>query len=143
MKLTELFKKKSKTQKRETGDRGEQLACEFLIKHGYEIIARNTQVSHKEIDIVAENDEYTVIVEVKSLSKSFANAQADKTRPSDNIDYAKMQNLLCAARYWKNKHYTGRCVRIDVIEVYLCDLPPKIVHIEDAVNKLTLYRKRR
>ena len=143
MRLSELFKRKSKTQKRKTGDRGEQLACEYLAELGYEIIARNAQISHKEIDIVAENDEYTVIVEVKTLSKSYAEAQAESVRPSDNIDYTKMQNLLYAAQYWKNRHYTGRCVRIDVIEVYLRDEPPKVVHIQDAVNKLTLYRKRR
>ena len=100
-------------------------------------------MSHKEIDVVAENDEYTVLVEVKTLSKSYAEAQAEGIRPSDNIDYAKMQNLLYAAKYWKNNHYTGRCVRIDVIEVYLGDTPPKVIHIEDAVNKLTQYRKRR
>ena len=143
MRLSELFKRKSKTQRRKTGDRGEQIACEFLTELGYEITARNAQVSHKEIDVVAENDEHTVLVEVKTLSKSYAEAQAEGIRPSYNIDYAKMQNLLYAAKYWKNNHYTGRCVRIDVIEVYLGDTPPKVIHIEDAVNKLTQYRKRR
>lgn len=133
----------SKTQKRMIGDIGEDAACKYLTEHGYDVIARNEQVSHKEIDIVAENDDYTVIVEVKTLSVKRTYAETVGKRASEQIDREKTKNLLYAAKTWCNRNYSGRTPRIDVIEVYLGDDPPSIVHIENAINESTLYRKRR
>ena len=143
-----LFKQKKqrtlkKTQKRSVGDLGEDTACEYLHSLGFEIVARNVQISHKEIDIVAEDDTYTLIVEVKSSSKTKAEADGQGSRPSDNVDREKALNILSAAQTWKNRSYTGREVRIDVIEVYLGDTPPTVVHLENAINTQMLYRKRR
>lgn len=145
MNLRSIFKKQTDNtpQKRCVGELGESIACNYLSSLGFEIIARNVHISHKEIDIVAENDEYTLIVEVKTVSKSKKDAQEQSMRPSDNIDKAKMQNLIYAQKGWRTKYYSGRTVRIDVIEVYLGDTPPSVVHIENAVNNRTLYRKRR
>lgn len=145
MSFLSLFKKEpsQKTLKRRIGDKGEDAACSYLCALGYEIIARNAQFSHKEIDIVAQNDEFSLIVEVKTISKSKAEADAEGIRPSDNIDREKMHNVISAAKAWKTKNYTGRQIRIDVIEVYLGDTPPTIIHIENAINTRTLYRKRR
>ena len=146
--LSKLFKadpteQKAKTQKRRIGDRGEDIACKHLSTLGYEIIARNVQISHKEIDIVAENDQFTVIAEVKTLSTTREHAETVGNRASDKIDRQKTENLLYAAKVWCNRNYTGRTPRIDVIEVYLGDDPPAVVHIENAINERTLYRKRR
>ena len=143
-----LFKQKKqrtlkKTQKRSVGDLGEDTACEYLRSLGFEIVARNVQISHKEIDIVAENDEFTVIAEVKTLSTTKEHAETIGNRASDKIDRQKTENLLYAAKVWCNRNYTGRTPRIDVIEVYLGDDPPAVVHIENAINERTLYRKRR
>ena len=145
MSLLSLFKKNKseKTAKRRTGDMGEDIAAEHLKTLGYEIIDRNVQLSHKEIDIVAQNDEYTLIVEVKTISRSKKEADLAGVRPSDNIDRAKMQNLIYAANRWNTKNYSGRQLRIDVIEVYLGDIPAMVVHTENAINPSTLYRKRR
>ena len=143
--ISKLFKKetKRKTAKRSIGDIGEDIACEHLASLGYEIIARNVQISHKEIDIVAENDDYTVIVEVKTTSMKRSEAEALCKRPSDNVDREKAKNVMSAAKSWCSRNYTGRTCRIDVIEVYLGDTPPTITHIENAINTRTLYRKRR
>ena len=96
MNLRSIFKKQTDNnpQKRCVGELGESIACNYLSSLGFEIIARNVHISHKEIDIVAENDEYTLIVEVKTVSKSKKDAQEQSMRPSDNIDKAKMQNLI-------------------------------------------------
>ncbi|MDE6539885.1 MAG: YraN family protein [Ruminococcus sp.] len=50
----------------ETGKTGEDAVCEYLVGEGYRIIARNYRIKGGEIDIIAENDEYTAFVEVKS-----------------------------------------------------------------------------
>ncbi len=146
--LSKLFSKNAapqakKTEKRTIGDIGEDIACEYLRSKGYKIIERNAQISHKEIDIVAENEEYTVIVEVKTLSITEEQAQIEGRRPSDSIDRAKAQNVLYAASAWCSKHYSGRSPRVDVIEIYLGNDVPRVVHIENAINSQTLYRKRR
>ncbi len=146
--LTHLFKPKSpsgtsKTFRRRIGDIGEDIACKYMSKEGYAILARNVQVSHKEIDIIAENDEYTVIVEVKTLSVTKEHAETIGGRASEQIDREKAQNVLDAAKVWCNRNYSGRTPRIDVIEVYLGDDPPSVVHIENAITERTLYRKRR
>lgn len=52
---------------REFGNRGEDLACEYLIKNGYEIVERNKHFSKLcEIDIIAKIKSKTVFVEVKT-----------------------------------------------------------------------------
>lgn len=50
----------------ETGKTGEDAVCVYLEKMGYRIIVRNYRIKGGEIDIIAENDEYTAFVEVKS-----------------------------------------------------------------------------
>ncbi len=146
--LTKLFKGKkeniaNKTFRRRIGDIGEDIACEHLISEGFEIIARNVRYSHKEIDIVAEDNEYTVIVEVKTLSSTRRFAESEGKRASNQIDHEKARNVMLAAERWCRNNYNGRTPRIDVIEVYLGDEVPSVVHIENAINNRTLYRRRR
>ena len=50
----------------ETGRAGEDSVCVYIEKMGYRIIVRNYRIKGGEIDIIAENDEYTAFVEVKS-----------------------------------------------------------------------------
>ena len=52
---------------REFGNKGEDLACEYLIKNGYEILERNKHFSKLcEIDIIAKFKNKVVFVEVKT-----------------------------------------------------------------------------
>lgn len=52
---------------REFGNKGEDLACEYLIKNGYEILERNKHFSKFcEIDIIAKFKNKVVFVEVKT-----------------------------------------------------------------------------
>ena len=52
---------------REFGSKGEDLACEYLVKNGYEILERNKHFSKLcEIDIVAKMKNKVVFVEVKT-----------------------------------------------------------------------------
>ena len=52
---------------REFGNKGEDLACEYLIKNGYEILERNKHFSKLcEIDIIAKFKNKIVFIEVKT-----------------------------------------------------------------------------
>ena len=145
MSIFDIFRDSSdkRTQKKMIGDIGEDIACEYLISQGYSIIARNVRVSKKELDIIAENDLFTVFFEVKTLSLSKDEAERDHHRASEQISQQKAQNTIYAAQSWHNSHYSGKEIRIDVIEVYLGDSPARVVHTQNAINKLSLYRRRR
>lgn len=52
---------------REFGNKGEDLACEYLLKNGYKIVDRNVHFSKFcEIDIIAKLKEKYIFVEVKT-----------------------------------------------------------------------------
>ena len=51
------------------GRRGEEAAVEYLREKGYSILARNWRNVHKELDIIAQEDDELVIVEVKTRSR--------------------------------------------------------------------------
>lgn len=55
-----------KENKRTKGKFGEDIACKYLEACGYEIIERNYQYGHGEIDIIAKDGKTLVFVEVKS-----------------------------------------------------------------------------
>jgi len=59
----------NRTEKRRLGDIGENIACDFLKKRGFEILDRNYLKKWGEIDIVARKDSVIHFVEVKSVSR--------------------------------------------------------------------------
>ncbi|MBQ8459349.1 YraN family protein [bacterium] len=73
---------------REFGNKGEDIACEYLIKNGYEIIARNVHFSKLcEIDIIAKSKKKYVFVEVKTRkSNAFGT-------PMEAITKSKYNNI--------------------------------------------------
>ena len=48
------------------GNKGENIACEYLKKQGYKIIARNLYIGKSELDIIAKDGKTLVFVEVKT-----------------------------------------------------------------------------
>ena len=73
---------------REFGNKGEDLACEYLLKNGYEIVARNVHFSKFcEIDIIAKQKEKYFFIEVKTRkSDSFGT-------PLEAITQKKYHNI--------------------------------------------------
>ena len=56
----------------ELGKIGEQLAVDYLLKNGYEILERNFFYDKAEIDIIAQKEEgIIVVVEVKTRNSAF------------------------------------------------------------------------
>ncbi len=47
------------------GMRAEDLAAQYLVQHGYEILQRNFKNRFSELDIIAKNTEYICCIEVK------------------------------------------------------------------------------
>lgn len=129
------------TDKQILGRLGEDLAADFLIKEGYRILERNRHIGKNEIDIIAEDENFLVIVEVKTRSCLYPESNGFGI-PSRAVDADKRKNTVTAARSYLATHYTEKQPRIDVIEVYLLEQkeqmltpkPIKINHIRNAFD---------
>lgn len=106
-----------KTEKQNVGRRGEDAACEYLLKAGHLIVERNRRASHLETDIISLDSAGLHFVEVKTRT---APTTAD---PEVNVDKAKMRRMVRAANSYLHagdKPWTGDTeVFFDVITVIL------------------------
>lgn len=82
----------SLTNKQKIGNLGEDLACEFLMKHGHKILDRNYRKKWGEIDIVTTKDNVLHFVEVKTVSHE------TEYMPEDNIHPWKRKRLARAVQ---------------------------------------------
>lgn len=82
------------TEKRKTGDLGENIAALWLQKKGFRIVTRNYWKKWGEIDIVATKGKVVHFVEVKSV-KRFVGEQAsrDQYEAEENVHYHKLKRL--------------------------------------------------
>ena len=108
------------------GKIGEELAVNYLIGKGYEILERNWRNKHKEIDIVAKDGGTLVIVEVKTRqSDGFGEPDMAVTRQ-------KQKCLVYAANAYVFSKRLDLDIRFDIISIVFNQGNPKIDHIEDA-----------
>ena len=114
---------------KEIGALGETAAENFLRKNGYNIVDKNFLLRTAEIDIIAEKDECTVFVEVKTRKNNFHG------EPSQYVDYRKQNKIRRAAlTFMRSEEFE---MRFDVIEVFYTIeygefFVTKINHIKDA-----------
>lgn len=109
--MTQLIRMIKST--RDVGSSAEDLACQFLKKHGFKVLDRNFLIRGGEIDIVARDKNWLVFVEVK------ARYSHDYGLPQESITPWKIKSLKrCALFYiqkvrWGNKPYRFDLVAID------------------------------
>lgn len=116
---------KSKLDKKQIGQKGENIAFDYLRKHGFNIIDRNWKIELGEIDIAAEKNKITYVIEVKT---QYGN---QPTTPEDELTPSKIDKLKSLARMYAMSHK---------------DIPPKLtiaaVCIElryDKIPKIHFY----
>jgi putative endonuclease len=106
------------------GRSGEELAAGFLEKHGYRIVERNWRGTRGELDIIAESDDTTVFVEVKTRSGSRFG------HPFEALTPKKIGALRRLVGEWCASHDVRRGIRLDVIAVIGgLDAPARIEHL--------------
>lgn len=110
----------------ELGRKGEELAANHLSGKGYKILERNWRRGRNEIDIIARDGKYVVIVEVKTReSNTFGEPEMSVTRE-------KQKALVRAANsyiLYKDLHDE---VRFDIVSIIIGKGKEAINHIEDA-----------
>lgn len=110
----------------ELGMQGEDRARAFLLSKSYKIRDTNYRAGKLELDIVAEKDDWLIIIEVRTRSTDTFIA------PEETIDLRKIKNLVNAANaYIKHHNWRGE-TRFDIISVIPDGDDYKIEHIEDA-----------
>jgi putative endonuclease len=111
------------------GALGENLAAQFLVDAGYEVIERNWRGMRGELDLVARWGDEIVVVEVKTRSGPGYGHPAEAVTPH------KLARLRRLAGQWLSEHPTGAAsVRIDVVAVLLSRVgPARIEHLQGVM----------
>ena len=110
-----------------TGSLGEQLACRFLVEHGYEVLERNWRQARHELDVVARKGKELIIVEVKTRSSD------QHGQPEEAVKKGKRGKLVQGANAYIMATGCQLAVRFDIISVILHPTgKPYIHHITDA-----------
>lgn len=117
---------------KELGDLGEKIACEYLVKKGYKILARNYRISFGEIDIIAVKKlsissilakRPIHFVEVKTIisNDGFYPESPEGFFPEEKVNYKKQRKLMRLAEIWleKNKFPQNYPYQIDVTGILI------------------------
>lgn len=113
----------------ELGTLGEEMACNLLLAKGYTIRHRNWQAGHCELDIVAQKDNFLIIIEVKTRSNNYFG------NPEEFITRTKIKRIIKAAQRYID-YYKLECeMQFDVISVLKNrDGTFTVEHLEDVVK---------
>ncbi len=98
----------------ETGKRGEEIACEYLIKQGYKILEMNKRFSRfSEIDIIALDKNTLVFCEVKTRKTNVCG------QPVEAITKSKYDNIKKGVYLYLQENSKYKKFRIDAISILL------------------------
>ena len=108
------------------GQKGEELAADFLATAGFKILERNWTWGRTEIDIIAENKDYIVFAEVKTRSNDYL------VEPGAAITRDKRRTIVTAANGYLQRFKIDKEARFDIITIIQSIDSYKIDHIEGA-----------
>ena len=108
--------------RKEVGTLGENVACEYLRRHGFTIRDRNYVKKTGELDIVAEKENTLHFVEVKTvLAYNFVSekSSSDDYDPSLNLHEAKIRKVARTGEWYVlEKKWEGEW-QVDGVLVWL------------------------
>lgn len=98
----------------ELGRLGELVACDYLLKKGWELIRRNYRCSVGEMDIIMRDAHWIVFVEVRTRS-------SDRWgKGEETIDYRKQKRLLrIAGQFLAGYHGIPGEPRFDLVSIQI------------------------
>jgi Holliday junction resolvase-like predicted endonuclease len=134
----------NRTQKRKIGDIGENIACRFLVKRGFEIVEQNYSKKWGEMDIICRKGQKLHFIEVKSVTRDdvkYVSPETDSYRPEDNLHPWKLKRLSRVIQTYLLGYRGNGGVsyetdwQFDVMTVYLNlkSMEAKVNHMEDII----------
>ncbi|MEY3539031.1 MAG: hypothetical protein RL188_448 [Bacteroidota bacterium] len=101
------------THNKDTGFFGENMAADYLINNGFQVLHRNWRHRHLEIDLIACKGNCLHIVEVKTRhTKQFG-------YPEQHIKAKKMKLLRNGAALYQYQHPYWKIIQFDIIAIQL------------------------
>lgn len=94
-----------------TGNKGEDLAEEYLKQKGFTILARNWRFKHCEADIIAAKGNRLHFFEVKTRTSS------KYGKPEESIGFQKMECLRNVAEEYQYQHPEWKYVQFDALSI--------------------------
>ncbi|SMM99879.1 Predicted endonuclease distantly related to archaeal Holliday junction resolvase [uncultured Candidatus Thioglobus sp.] len=120
--------------KRQTGNKAENIALQFLKKNGLTLVEQNYLTKCGEIDIIMldKSNENLVFVEVRYRKNSYF------CSATDTVNHSKQAKLIRTAKHFLQKHsqYDNFICRFDVIGLESDLKCPKINWIKNAFEAL-------
>jgi putative endonuclease len=116
------------TYQKQIGNKGEQMAADYLQIQGFTLLDMNFNTRYGELDLVMLDSESLVFVEVKTRTS------ADLMMPEESITYAKFERIYNAGLLWLQAH--PDCPddwRVDVVAILL-DRQKNIVDLHHFAN---------
>lgn len=115
--------------RKQTGQRGEDIAASYFTRRGFHILDRNWRCAVGELDIVMEQGDTLIFVEVRTRrGRRYGTAE-------ESITPAKQARLIeLAQSYLQHVQPAHPNWRIDVAAVQLGQDSPQVNHIENAVG---------
>lgn len=108
------------------GKKGEELAVDFLMHKGYNILEINYRYLKSEVDIIAKKENTIIAVEVKTRSTpEFGN-------PQDFVKPKQIQSLVKVMDYYITEHDLDVEVRFDIVAIIKNKQGTNIEHLENA-----------
>lgn len=119
------------TQRQGLGRWGEEVGLGHVVRRGWEVLARNWRIGRLEVDLIAWDGPWLVIIEIKTRTEP---VQADWHRM---VSRAQQDRLIRAARAFLAR-YPERSleVRFDVVAVLRNRYGHRILHTESAFYPL-------
>ena len=123
--------------RQDLGKKGEDVALEYLLQRGMELLARNWRSGHKELDLIMDDGEFIRVVEVRAKNCPVAVEPYETvTLPKQRLVMAAARRFLAAARGGKVKGLSGlpegREVAFDVVSIIFNGELFNIKYIKEA-----------
>jgi putative endonuclease len=119
----------TRTQKKELGKKGEEVAVRYLKKKGYRIVERNYVCKMGEMDIIAKEKDTWAFIEVKTRTSTTFGPPQLAVNPTKQMQLSKV--ALC---FLKEKQLEDVRARFDVVAILLRPKGEEIELIKDAFD---------
>ncbi len=110
-----------------TGNLGEEMAAEYLLDKGYEILHKNWRHLHWETDIIATKNSRIHFIEVKTRRT------ATFGYPEEDVSRKKIRNLMGAAEEFLLLYPEWKSIQFDILSITIeKNKTPEFYLIEDV-----------
>ena len=113
---------------RTLGTIGENIAKQFLLDHGFEIVERNWAFKRGEIDLIVKNGDEWRFVEVKTRSS------IKYGYPEEAVDDSKAEHIYLAIdAFIRERSLNIQDINVDIIAIILSDRDFDVTWLKNSV----------